>query len=105
MNAKRFQTRSSLHGKYDPRSPIMYVPAADDEYPSVFLAWLMNRHRGVSGTDNFVADVGGGRGESAFGGISATSSVTFPATSPPAADSDTSLVESTISTEFDEGDG
>jgi hypothetical protein len=35
--------------------PLTNVPAADDEYPSVFLALLTNRHRGVSGADNFFA--------------------------------------------------
>ena len=36
----------------------MYVPAADDEYPSVFLALLTNRHRGVSGKVNLFVDDG-----------------------------------------------
>ena len=36
----------------------MYVPAADDEYPSVFLALLTNRHRGVSGKVNLLVDEG-----------------------------------------------
>ena len=33
--------------------PVTTVPAADEEYPSVFLALLTNRHRGVSGKVNF----------------------------------------------------
>ena len=72
--------------------PVTTVPAADEEYPSVFLALLTNRHRGVSGADNFFAvcdDVS-----------PVASSVIFTAeTSAQIAETELSSVESTTSFE------